>query len=302
MRLEGEKAFWRARPAGGRRIEQTGNSDPESTSCAGNLRVPAKPESLPLREAFLAFNDPALVENWRQVMQEAVPIPPIGPPYSADEAWRAEMLGAPVKPDPHLAALFQVQHARFDAAIRRRQEAWQALEPSFRAQVAAGEVVLEGLQCAPLLATARSLIPALWARLLIFNTASNKISTAVQGVEFVDVTARRVMPQIGVPQSAAVLAEGPLEEIPAAPPRPRGRESYEPLIEEALRANWDEVQRRLTSREQQRPNWSELAVAMHRRLVRGNRNSGAKVPHVQTIRTRLPGIYARVLSENPVRK
>lgn len=240
-------------PAGARRIEQIGNFGPESTSWAGSLCVPAKPESLPLREAFLAFGDPTLVEHWRQVMQEVVPLPPIGPPYSVAEAWRAERLGASVKPDPQLAALFEAQHARFDAAVRRRQEAWKALEPDFRATVAAGEVVLEGLQCAPSLATARSVIPALWAQLLTFNVASNKVSTTVQCIEFMDVTAHRVVPPLNAAPSSAVLGDGLAEATSTAPSRPRGRRSYEPQIEAELRANWNELQQGLANRKQQHP-------------------------------------------------
>jgi hypothetical protein len=69
-----------------------------------------------------------------------------------------------------------------------------------------------------------------------------------------------------------------------------------------LRAIWDEVQGRAAKRQEQRPNWSELARILHRRLVKEHRNDGAKIPQLQTIRKRLPDIYSRLLSENPVRK
>ncbi|MCI0753557.1 hypothetical protein [Teichococcus vastitatis] len=212
------------------------------------------------------------------------------------------MFGIPPKPDPFLAARFEKQQARYDAAVQRRQEAWQALEPGFRKRVASGEVVLEGLQCAPVLATARSVIPALWARLLIFNTAGNEISTTVQNLKFMDVTAYHTGQRIRADAGAAALPDDLSAAATIPAPRPRGRESYEPLIEAALDANWDKVQERAARHPEQRPVWSEAAKILHNWLRKEHRDDGQKIPHFDTIRTRLSQIYARRLSEKPVRK
>ena len=264
--------------------------------------MPDEPVRLPLRVAFLEFGVPGLAAHYREVMQEVVPLPPIGPPFSVDELWRHEGSGTPLPEHSHLVALFEAQTARYRAAVQRREEAWQALEPGFRNLVALGEVVLEGLQCVPTLATARSTIPSLWARLLIFDAASNRITTTVQDSEFIDVVAYRATRPISAVTNDPMQTSAMPEVGRSAPPRPRGRESYEPLIEAALRANWDEVQGRAEKRQEQRPIWSELARSLHKQLVKEHRGSKGQIPHEQTIRTRLPQIYARLLSENPVRK
>ena len=186
--------------------------------------------------------------------------------------------------------------------MQRRQNAWQALEPGFRQRVASGEVVLEGLQCAPSLATARSTIPTLWARLLIFDALSNKVSTTVQNVAFMDVTAYRARQQRSAGASAAALPDDPSPPVAIPASRPRGRTSYEPLIEEALRANWDKVQQRAADHPEQRPVWTEAARLLHNWLCKEHRNKRQQIPHFDTIRTDLPKIYDRVLSEKPVRK
>ncbi|MFC7737520.1 hypothetical protein ACFQX4_17100 [Roseomonas sp. GCM10028921] len=201
-----------------------------------------------------------------------------------------------------MAALYERQLAAHDAAVKRRENAWDALEPSFRDRVASGEVVLEGLQSAPTLATARSAIPSLWARLLIFDAGSNRVSTTVQNVEFIDVTAYHSVQRVNAVTIAAVLTTPWTEADAANPPRPRGRTSYNALIESDLRANLEEVRRRAAQNPGQRPNWSELARAMHKRLTKQQRSGGGQIPHVETIRTRLPDIYARLLSKKPVRK
>jgi hypothetical protein len=250
----------------------------------------------------LTFSDPTLVAQYCKIVQGPVPLPTLGPLFSVDELRRHEQFGTPLERDPHIVKLFEGLNSRHEAAMERQRKAWRALESDFRTRVASGEVLLDGLQCAPTLATSRSPIPALWARLLVFCFAQNKIATTVQNVEFIDVMGYRAGRQISAGTTPAVQPNIPSKAVTVSAPRPRGRMSYEPLIEADLRANWDEIRRRAANRPGQLPVWSELARAMHKRLDRARRNGGGAIPHVQTIRTHLPQIYARLLSENPVRK
>jgi hypothetical protein len=63
---------------------------------------------------------------------------------------------------------------------------------------------------------------------------------------------------------------------------------------------WEQIQRRLEETGRKVPVWSELARTMEKRLKNAAANNGKPVPHVDTIRTRLPEIYERVLSEKIV--
>jgi hypothetical protein len=262
---------------------------------------------LPLREAFLAFSDPVLTGGWQNAMQEVAPLPIYLPDVTYEQVFD-EFVLRKQKPanrpryDPVIVAMADARDAVIKAVSERKQKAWQAVERDFRNRIASGEVVLEGLQCAPTLATSRSVIPSLWAELLIFHPVSDQVETKIQKIEFMKVTAFRAVRQVSTVASAAALTNDLPEAVMAPSPRPRGRTSYEPLIEAVLRANWEDVQRRASSHPEQRPIWSELARAIHKRLRREQRKGEEQIPHEQTIRTRLPQIYARLLSEKPVRK
>lgn len=254
----------------------------------------AESDGLPLSEAFEAFCDQEVVERWR--LARRTPMPPALPIQSRYFSGRDEgFCGG----DP----------GRTRAAQRRlvahsRQQAWHALREDFRGRIASGEVVLIGLQVAPSLATARAKIPVIWSSLLRFRAPATVV---VRDVQFIRVTAHRVR------QLPAAAALAPSQEVAGeqatsaeeseanTPRRPRGRENVAPLIEADLRANWDDVQRRASRSSNGRPNWSELARAVRKRLVK-SQGLNKPMPHWQTIRTRLPDIYARLLSENAVRK
>jgi hypothetical protein len=263
--------------------------------------VPSKLEILPLQEALLAFSDPVLAERWRETKQEAFP-PQIHLPYPTyDPASKEYVSEELAKLDPAYIAQAEAQNARRSAMQEAERQARMAVDHDFRNRIASGEVVLEGLQFAPSLATARSKIPSIWAQLLIFHR-NDSIWVGNGKTKFMQVTAIRLMQLVSTKVSSAALESSAPEAATASLRRPPGRASYVPLIEADLRANLDEIRRRAANRPGQRPVWSELAREVYKRLDRARRNGGGSIPHVQTIRTRLPRIYARLLSRKPVRK
>jgi hypothetical protein len=256
---------------------------------------------LALREALLAFSDPILAERWRETKQEVLP-PLIHLPYPTyDPVLKEYVSEALAKLEPAYIERAKAQNARRSALQDAEQKARMALEHDFRNRVASGEVVLEGLQFAPSLATARSVIPSIWARLLIFRFADS-VWVGNQKIRFMEITAFRPVPLVSTAASSAAPMSTAPEAAAASLPRPRGRMSYVPLIEAALRANWDEVCQRAANRPAQLPIWSDLARVIHKRLAKEHRKGEGSIPHEQTIRTRLPQIYARLLSEKPVLK
>jgi hypothetical protein len=257
---------------------------------------------LPLGEALFAFSDPVLAERWRETKKEVLP-PLIHlpcPTYAYDPVLKELVSAERAKLDPAYIKQAEAQNARHRALAEAEQKARMAVEQDFRNRVTSGEVVLEGLQFAPSLSPALSVIPAIWGQMLIFSLRDN--IWVGRKIKFMQVTAFRPVPLVSTAAGGAALVNAAPEAAPASLPRPRGRVSYVPLIEADLRANWDDVQRRAASRPDQLPVWSDLAREMHRQFAGKLRNGGGPIPHVQTIRTRLPRIYARLLSENPVRK
>jgi hypothetical protein len=268
-------------------------------SCASALGVPAKSASLPLREALFAFSDPVLAERWRETKKEALP-PPIHLPYPTYDPVLKELVSAErAKLDPAYIKQAEAQNARHHALAEAERKARMAVEQDFRNRVTSGEVVLEGLQFAPSLAPALSVIPSIWGQMLIFSRMD--VISVGRKIRFMQVTAFRQVPLVSTAAGSTVSGKTAPAVATARSPRPPGRASYVPLIEADLRANWDEIRRQAANRPGQLPVWSELARAMHKRLARERRNDRRSIPHVQTIRTRLPEIYARLLSEKPVR-
>jgi hypothetical protein len=205
--------------------------------------VLAKPESLPLREALLAFSDPVLAERWREAKQEALP-PLIHLPYPTyDPVLKDYVPGELAKLDPAYIERAKAQNALRSALQDAERKARTVLERDFRNRVASGEVVLEGLQFAPNLAAARSTIPSVWARLLIFQLADS-IWVGNQKIKFMEVTACRPVSLVSAP-TASVAPVGTAVGVDTGPsPRPRGRENFSPLIKAVLRAHWAEVRQR----------------------------------------------------------
>lgn len=263
--------------------------------------VVAKAASLPLGEALLAYSDPDLVKRWQQTTSETLP-PPIHLPYPTyDPILKASVSDELAKLDPAYIKRAEAQNALRSALQEAERAARTAVERDFRDRVASGEVLLEGLQFTPSLAAARSVIPSVWAKLLIFMPR-NSMWVGNLKTRFIDVTARRTVSLPSTVISSTAPASVASAAAAASLPRPRGRTSYEPLIEAALQANFDKVQQRAANHPEQRPTWTEAAALLHRWLGKEHRNSGRRIPHVQTIRTNLPRIYARLMSEKAAEK
>ncbi|WP_426954123.1 hypothetical protein [Muricoccus radiodurans] len=266
-------------------------------SWLGTLAMPTSPDRLPLLEAICAFCEPELVHRWQVALN--VPMPPALPIRSRyfnrswgydDDDWRGD--------------LGRLRAAERKVIGDRQQLAWIEVREDFRARIASGELVLTGLQIAPSLAAARSVIPAIWARLLVFRAQN---SVTAKEVRFIDVMVERIVRQPMAPtfskeQGIAAPSEPSREMEEAAPlRRPRGRANVGPMIEEDLRTNWEEVQRLAARSPSGKPSWTTLARAVRKRLGKTHPRRQS-IPHEQTIRTRLPKIYARLLSDNLVQK
>jgi hypothetical protein len=204
--------------------------------------------------------------------------------------------------DPAFVEHAKAQNALRSAVENRQRDASTALERDFRDRIASGDVVLGGLQFAPTLATARSTIPSVWARLLSFWVPVNKVLVGVQKIRFMEVTAHRAVPPVSAAVSSATPASADTEAAADPSPRRRGRASSEPLIEADLRANWEAVQQRVAKTSNGEPNWSDIARFVRNRLMRARGPGQVKVPQLDTIRRKLPRMYAQLLGDKLGRK
>jgi hypothetical protein len=186
-----------------------------------------------------------------------------------------------------------------DIVLTERHQAWAALETDFRAQVAAGVLVLRGLMVAPNLANARSQVPAIWSSLLRLNVAQNMATAGDK--KFIGVTVSRPAKLDVV--VAAYPAEVPkiTDDLPAPSKRRRGNAPATPLIEACLRANWEDVCRHAAKGRTGVPNWSSLARSVLKWSNKEQRDRHTKLPAFATIRGHLPELYAELLREKTVR-
>jgi hypothetical protein len=276
----------------------------------------ADPQELPLREALIWWCNPVLVQRI-QLVEEIVDItdseraglPRLSDSFGDPKRWSLERYAGvrvhngTIKPT---GVLF---------------EAWKRLEADFRRRIEQGEIHLAGVSTWPLRETERRPIPNLWAADLVFdfrNSLVNVVQYQYSTHRYVAVTAslKRHVAQPQAPVAAAppipardpVLVKVPgvaLEEAgdavsvsdPALPKRKdRGRMNYGPLIEAVLRENWDDIARRYPP--PTKPVWTEVARMLRSRMTKRHaRNPQAIVPQLDTFRTNLPDIYAKVLSE-----
>ncbi|TDH60830.1 hypothetical protein E2C06_20255 [Dankookia rubra] len=198
--------------------------------------------------------------------------------------------------DKRAVARVARQPTPWDEVNTTRKQARAALERDFRARIASGEVVLTGLQIAPTAAYTRSKIPPIWAPRLRFLTTKNVVFMG--NIKFVDVLASHFV-RTTIPLPAEAEAEGAPANTPDPPKKPPGRPSYKRAIEEDLRTHWADVRRRAAKEANGKPNWSELARVMRRRLIKANNNHHDGIPEEPTLRKHLPRIYKQLLRENP---
>lgn len=143
----------------------------------------------------------------------------------------------------------------------------------------------------------RQRLAQLWA-MAPWLPASKGQSEQGKDSDFTPVVAPEVERQAPLPDTAPAAGDTVAEPLR----RDRGRGSSEPVIRQALLDNWAVVESHVATRGGGPPIWSELARTLRKRMLRPDgRRSLEVVPHEQTIRTRLPKIYAALLSEKAVR-
>lgn len=256
--------------------------------------------ALPLHEAALAWCDRALVRELQSARAD----------YAA--VFRHQVSGNPfpTRFEAGTAAQFVVaSHAgvpcggETEAALRRLRAA-RAVENDFRGRVAAGEVALTGLRVKPQLDLSRTPVPTAWARLLVFDW--RKASVRAEEVEYIEVQGERRH----APAVAANPAENRRQPAPTATPEPRhrghgrrGRESYGPLIEEALLARFGDAFADWDADPGSKPENTVVAKELRKWLNNNypERHRENRLPKEETIRTRVPEIYGRVRHREAVR-
>jgi len=271
--------------------------------------APADGPALPLRDAIAAWCEPRLVRHVREIEARV-----------RDEEIRAigrVRLGPGPDVPPPASAPTYMQSVATKPAL---SAAWEALLNDLRQKIERGELRLRAVQTWPLRQAERDDVPGLWASEFWFDLDANRINV----VQF-NHTARTF---------SAVLVSRPVAEpisrISSAPPgyragqahalegdraaaasalhasdkspvqqqrrRRGGRGRYEPIIEDALREHWDSLFPK--GPPVVLPQWTDLARRLTRRMQSPSAGrKGIKVPQLDTIRTRLPKIYPRVLSE-----
>jgi hypothetical protein len=268
------------------------NETPPSKDAA-----PGKPGGLPLWEAALAWCDPLLTRNLVNARAEYV-----------------EILGGKVRESPFPMAVdsgFIVQMVTASAVgvgigpAKAAGANWMhcagRVKEDLRKRIASGEITLTGLQTKPRLKSARSVVPSAWAELLTFDWSTNSVQAA-------EVTLTSVLAERRLDSSSNKDVGEPLFTQGRSPTdmprtsRPRGRTDFRPMIEADLRANWDKVQQLAARNASKEPVWTELAKIVEKRLIKAHHGGQRSIPHIETIRIRLPELYRKLVSEMPVHK
>jgi hypothetical protein len=271
--------------------------------------------ALPLREALVLWGDVALLKRVRRLERQVADVNgwPLRfsrlferPPKPFD--WSTTPVAEQMRPEANLA------------------EAWAELLTDDRRRIEAGEWQVRGVQTFPLREVERAPIPGVWAAEFHFDVEAGKIHVTQFGTTVRSYTAvlvsRRIDEAHGptpAPARSGAVGDAPVaRDVDPAPqgapaaaeataPEKRsrkakggakarsGRRSVGPVIEAALREHWDDL---FPSGPQGGlPQWSDLARRMRRRMLVGGAGGCHVVPEEETIRTRLPKIYAAVLSE-----
>ena len=197
-------------------------------------------------------------------------------------------------------------HSAFQRVRERLSRFWDDLAVDFKKRVELGQVHLRGVQTHPVREIEPKPIPSAWATDFQFDFPACTLT--VDGYRYVSVTCSLDPPVAsvvaagdpeGTTSDTVDVAEDDLDTAgPGKAKRAAGRENSGPLIEADLRASWDTVRRQAARNPGERPVWTELARAVHKRLGKGRRDGGGgKIPQVATIRKHLPGIYERLLRD-----
>jgi hypothetical protein len=190
--------------------------------------------------------------------------------------------------------------------------AWRRLYADFVQRLTREEFHLSGVQTRPVLTTVRRPIPGVWAAECEFDFTKSVVT--IREVRFTAVIASRTAPATPADAPTEPTAARPLEgttpvgaegeggDADAPVSTRRGRDSFRPIIEQAVRDHWHDVHKLVTQPSGAEPNWSGIARMLHKRLTQQkSRFPELKVPQFETLRTRLPKIYSQVLIEKGVR-
>jgi hypothetical protein len=197
--------------------------------------------------------------------------------------------------------------------VRERLEhLWEDLTRDLKRRIERGEVYLLGVQMRPELRDTHEVIPSTWAADFHFDFAAGAITVARR--RYVSVICLLDPPIVSASPTSSdehqvtdAVPEPEKANQPlvgeASPKRPaRGRPAYYQTMEQDLRTNWDDVQRRAATNQNGLPVWSDLAKQMHKRMEAACRKAGhGNAPAVGTVRKNLPLIYRRLLGEKTAR-
>lgn len=278
----------------GRYAEVQGVLGPPPTSIAGDATL----RLLPLWDALVTWCDPKILCDIRR--NESC--------FSRDEmrSFDHPMLGAAGDGRDKL------DRSAYPRVRERLDHLWADLTWDLKRRIERGEVHLQGVQMRPELRETPEPVPSAWAADFHFDFRAGALTVA--GRRYVSVICSLDPP--GVRAALPPQQAGTVDEVIAEPehttpdPEPaavgtapaRGRQSYQPTIEDDLRANWDDVKRRADREESRLPVWTELARVMHKRIEKKARaEKHTNVPSIGTIRKALPETYRRVLEEKTAR-
>ena len=183
-----------------------------------------------------------------------------------------------------------------------RDKLRKQLIEDIRKKVERGKLGIAGVQTFPMREVARKPIPGVWASDVWFDVDADKVNVVAFGQithGFVAViVSGPARPEKDQPDIAGTskAEPGPATASKNNGLGNRGRPNAGRVIETALRDNWDAIQR--LKLDGGRPVWTEAANLLFNRLKAAAKPGEVNdIPQADTIRTRLPEIYASVLSE-----
>lgn len=251
-------------------------------------------------DALVQWSDPDLVETVRACERR----------HTLHEM--SSFTGPRLVPDSELRKQFEKEWMLGGPDYTLIAGAWRRLYADFVQRLTREEFHLSGVQTRPVLTTVRRPIPGVWAAECEFDFTQSVVT--ILEVRFTAVTASRTAPVAPADAPTEPTAARPLEatspvgaegeggDVDAPVSTRRGRDSFRPIIEQAVRDHWHDVHRLVTLPSGAEPNWSSIARMLYKRLTQQKgRSPELKVPQVDTLRTRLPKIYAQVLGEKGVR-
>ena len=182
----------------------------------------------------------------------------------------------------------------------RFMAAWHALENDFRARLVRGEFHLRGVMAKPRREQHSEILPGAWAADLAFDFQGDAVR--VDDARYVAVTASYgAGPGDEFANSSSERANGALGDqamapTPTAPRRHRGgRMNTKSVVEEALRAHWDELFPKGAPVD---PGpWTRLASRLIKRVGTSGHQRRIGFPQEETVRKHLREIYGRLVVE-----